>query len=258
MLQLRRTCTRETHARTMRPRPCGGVWYKRENPVYSFHYAMEFHLVLLLVVLYLSLYTVEADTKSHHSVLYTTTTFTDQRYAYKDEFGQLASYTNSSVTYVSGKLYEPPSNLFNCSLPNGTVTGLPEEPFIVFLQLDECHYEHARIAENIGALGIVFFSEATSTDLTLYHYPLKILVGLVTLSQEELRSLHGILDFSDTTLAVQVNKYSTIPTNSSTFYFVVFAFTVLVFLSLTWFCITYVRRCYDRCTTKRRRVSQYG
>ena len=42
--------------------------------------------------------------------------------------------------------------------------------------------------------------------------------------------------------------------STTTFYFVVFAFTILLLLSLTWFIFNYLRRCHNMYTTKRRRV----
>lgn len=42
--------------------------------------------------------------------------------------------------------------------------------------------------------------------------------------------------------------------STTTFYFVVFAFTILLLLSLTWFIFNYLRRCHHMYTAKRRRV----
>ena len=43
--------------------------------------------------------------------------------------------------------------------------------------------------------------------------------------------------------------------SATTFYFVVFAFTILLLLSLTWFVFNYLRRCHHMYTLKRQRVS---
>ena len=43
--------------------------------------------------------------------------------------------------------------------------------------------------------------------------------------------------------------------SATTFYFVVFAFTILLLLSLTWFVFNYLRRCHHMYTVKRQRVS---
>jgi len=43
--------------------------------------------------------------------------------------------------------------------------------------------------------------------------------------------------------------------SATTFYFVVFAFTILLLLSLTWFIFNYLRRCHHMYTVKRQRVS---
>ena len=42
--------------------------------------------------------------------------------------------------------------------------------------------------------------------------------------------------------------------SATTFYFVVFAFTILLLLSLTWFVFNYLRRCHHMYTVKRQRV----
>ena len=215
---------------------------------------MDISLYLVLVAVIIG---VSARTKQHHNVLYTTTTFTDPRYRYEDDFGQLASFSNTSVTTITGKIYEPPLSLFNCSqLPNVTdAVILPVEPFIVFVPLNECPYNQALIAEEMGALGILFHSDSTSSDLNVYRSPLKVVASLVTLTDKEINSLKGIFNFSGTTITIKIKQYSKIPTTSHTFYFVVFAFSVLVLLSLTWFFITYAKRCYDHCASRRRRVS---
>lgn len=44
--------------------------------------------------------------------------------------------------------------------------------------------------------------------------------------------------------------------SATTFYFVVFAFTILLLLSLTWFVFNYLRRCHHMYTVKRQRVSE--
>lgn len=43
--------------------------------------------------------------------------------------------------------------------------------------------------------------------------------------------------------------------SATTFYFVVFAFTILLLLSLTWFVFNYLKRCHHMYTVKRQRVS---
>ncbi len=195
-------------------------------------------------------------TKSHHTVLYTTTSFSDRSHIYLDDFGQLASFSNRSVSYITGRLYEPPASLFTCTQTNNLTAIAPSEPFIVFLSIQsDCLYTQARTAERLGALGVVFYSDESSPELDIYHEPLNVVVTLVTLTQQELVSLRAILDFNTTTISVTIKKFSNLPTNSHTFYFVVFAFSILVLLSLVWFFITYSRRCHDHYTTRRRRVS---
>lgn len=198
---------------------------------------------------------VYATTKQHYNVLYTVTTFSDVQHRFPINYGQVAAYSNTSTTYFRGKLYEPPDDLFSCSKnSNLTAAKVPNVPFMVFLPLSDCPHTQARIAEELGAVGIVFHS-SKSTSLDSYHSSLKVLVSVVTLTTHELSSLRGILNFSNTYITVTIKQSSTVPSNSHTFYFVVFAFTVLVVLSLAWFFITYARRCYDHYATRRRRVS---
>ena len=199
-------------------------------------------------------------TKSHYTTRYTTTSFIDKTHRYQEYDSQLASYTNDSVFSFTGKLYEPPNGLLTCSEHSNITDKLPDQPFIMFVPLPtsstKCNaYKKAQKAEELGATGIVFYYQRRSSQLELTRSSLKVVVTLVVLTEDELSLLKKEGNWTDTTIKIEIEDVSNYAGNQHTFYFVVFAFTVLVILSLTWFIITYTKRCHDYVTSKRRRVS---
>ena len=199
-------------------------------------------------------------TKSHYIRQYTTTSFIDKTHKYYEGESQLATYANNSVFTFTGKLYEPPNGLLTCSEHSNITYKLPDQPFIVFVPLPtsstKCNaYKKAQKAEELGATGIVFYSQRESSQLKLTRSSLKVVVTLVVLTEDEISLLKKEGNWTNTTIKIEIDEESSYVGNQHTFYFVVFAFTVLVILSLTWFIITYTKRCHDFITSKRRRVS---
>ena len=220
--------------------------------------------ILCSVVLLLCLILTIADCKSirttyaNYHTQYTRTEIYDNIESYSEDYGQLASFSNKSISSVSGRLYEPDS-LFGCTgLDSYNSTNqTPKRPFIVFLPLlTNCNpYVQSSYADEIGAVGVLFYSRKTSKSLTIYHTSLRVLVSLVTLTDDEVTSLKQLLKWNETNITLDIRESTYSIHKSHTFYFVVFAFSVLILLSVTWFIVTYIRRCHGVCVRKYRRVS---
>ena len=224
----------------------------------------EMGSILCSLVLLLCLILTIADCKSirttyaNYRSQYTRTQIYDNIESYSEDYGQLASFSNKSVSSVSGRLYEPDS-LFGCvglDAYNST-NRTPKRPFIVFLPLlTNCNpYVQSHYAEQIGAVGVLFYSTKTSNSLTIYHTSLSVVVSLVTLTDGEVTSLKQLLNWNETNITLDIRETTYSLHTSHTFYFVVFAFSVLILLSITWFIVTYFRRCHGICVQKYRRVS---
>ena len=175
--------------------------------------------------------------------------------------GSPATYSNRSrVSQVSGTLYDG-RNLVDCyplaerrTSANAT---FPPQPFVAFLPLSaECGNDHDMVLrlEKWDPLAVVFYTTSSTLVLGSYRQITKPVVVLIRLTPEELLYLSELLPPSNSTVTISTTAYREYPT-SQTFYFVVFAFSVLVLLSLTWFTVTYIRRCHDYCTRNRSRVS---
>ena len=224
----------------------------------------EMDSILIYLVLLLCLILTIADCKSirttyaNYHTQYTRTEIYDNIESYSEDYGQLASFSNKSVSSVSGRLYEPDS-LFGCvGLDSYNSTNqTPKRPFVVFLPLlTNCNpYVQSTYAEQIGAVGVLFYSRKTSKSLTIYHTSLSVLVSLVTLTDDEVTSLKQLLTWNETNITLDIRESTYSIHKSHTFYFVVFAFSVLILLSITWFIVTYIRRCHGICVQKYRRVS---
>lgn len=226
---------------------------------------MKTSFLYLLALLYQA--TLGKPTRERHSNSYTTSTYysyvviSDETYRFS-ESGQIASYSNVSLSEVRGRLYDA-GEYFNCIMiesrnANSTlsVPSRPPPPFIALIPLTECeHYTQVQYAQDIGAVGVLFYSSLSSSRLTGYHSTVSIVVASVVIKDHELESLRRVLDLNNTMITIQTKNKTTNYRTSQTFYFVVFAFSVLVLLSLTWFIITYVRRCHDYCARSHTRVS---
>ena len=89
-------------------------------------------------------------------------------------------------------------------------------------------------------------------------------IPVILLEDEDAGEIWSLDEFGNVTLTIEVIDPSldNTPSNglqdtrsATTFYFVVFAFTILLLLSLTWFVFNYLRRCHHMYTLKRQRVS---
>lgn len=213
-----------------------------------------------------------SSTKSTTLVYYSRVTIADHTYSY-EENGLLASYSNLTASQVSGLLYEPGASFSAtyCSqtvaenkrsplYPPRNMSGIPQVPYIMLLPLTSCdHYSLAQVAAREGAKGVLFYGASTSSSITSYHATrLSIPVAYIQMTENRLAVFRDLLDLKNSTITIRIRYYSANPRRSQTFYFVVFAFTVLVLLSLVWFTITYVRRCHSYCSRRYTRVSNIG
>lgn len=223
---------------------------------------MKTSLLCLLALLYQT--TLGKPVRERHSNSYTTSTYyshviiSDETYSFSED-GQIASYSNVSLTKFSGRLYDAGEH-FNCIMiqsRNANKTSpIPSPPFIALLPLTDCeHYTQVQFAQDIGAAGVLFYSSSSTSRLTGYHSTVSIVVAFVVIQDHEMESLRRVLDLNNTVITIQIKNRTTTYRTSQTFYFVVFAFSVLVLLSLTWFIITYVRRCHGYCSRNHTRVS---
>ena len=144
------------------------------------------------------------------------------------------------------------------------LTGF-EECTVVYYEGEHCNTGLIDLAKRVkeqDGRAMIFWTTHKDDDLKLlYNANVDIPVILV--------KNNGIIRYKDEsvrqvniTLTGQANFPTTRPTDggftnqrsTTTFYFVVFAFTILLLLSLTWFIFNYLRRCHHMYTAKRRRV----
>ena len=177
--------------------------------------------------------------------------------------GNIASYSNVSFVEISGPLYNANEN-FGCDLDNDTLP-LPQ-PFVLFAPLsDTCDDSvKALAAQKLGAAAVIFYTTDSRRTLIRRRIPdLKVAVTRITISRSSSIANALIRGSEEDVQPVNINGLSVQATiylsrnqpTSRTFYFVVFAFSLLILLSLMWFIISYVKRMLKQCTQRRRRVS---
>ena len=180
--------------------------------------------------------------------------------------GNIAGYSNVSFVELSGQLYNANED-FGCELDNETVPLSP--PFVLFAPLsDTCDdYAKALAAQKLGAAAVIFYTTDSRRTFTNKRMPdLKVAVTRITVSEsssianalisgseENVQPVDIQGQFVRATIYLSRNQ----PT-SRTFYFVVFAFSLLILLSLMWFIISYIKRMLRQCSQRRRRVSYHN
>ena len=190
--------------------------------------------------------------------------------------GTLATYSNASISSTTGILLAPGSS-FGCSdidiIPSVPGNGSnssdvssaeaskpasnPSEPFVVIVPKTACEdYYQAAYAASIGARAVVFYSTQSGT-LTSSLPILGIPVVYTGLSAEDKDTLEVLLGLENAQVTVELIDAYYYYRTQQTFYFVVFAFTMLILLSLVWFVVSYMRRCYDTVRTRRERVREF-
>ena len=191
--------------------------------------------------------------------------------------GTLATYSNASISSTSGVLLAPGSS-FGCSdmdttpsrpsindsnssdansVEAATPGPYPSQPFVVIIPKTACEdYYQAAHAARIGARAVVFYSTQSGT-LTSSLSILSIPVVYTALTAEDKNTLEVLLGLDNAEVTVELIDAYYYYRTQQTFYFVVFAFTMLILLSLVWFVVSYMRRCYDSFRSRRQRVREF-
>ena len=155
--------------------------------------------------------------------------------------------------------YIPPSNdsLNNYTLPSRTFLFAVMLPYQGRNGLCS-EYERAQTAHNNwGATGLIFrYSRDDPQGGSLRSRPSQEpqLSG-ITIVTVELERNDALLDRAryqpHVTITAHYHPFQT----SQTFYFIVFAFCILMLLSCLWFVMSYIKRCHYSIQRRRRRVS---
>jgi len=151
------------------------------------------------------------------------------------------------------------------SSPEDCYTLLPQfEDCTVVYYEEECSTNLIDLVQQVkerGGAAVIYRTDHKRDHLieTLHDHSIDITVILV--KDIEIRSFgHELISYVNITFKRQGTSTPPGPKDglgqrsTTTFYFVVFAFTILLLLSLTWFIFNYLRRCHHMYTTKRRRV----
>lgn len=167
--------------------------------------------------------------------------------------GDFASYARESE--VRGDLWIIDDSRFGCNGNASWDYSLRDaRDRIVLLELtDACSdYVQSVAVEETGAVGVVFY---TSSDRSLSSKPsgansVSITVALVMTNDDIANTFRNLRPAPQ----VQISEeHRRVTASSRTFYFVVFAFCILMGLSCLWFILSYIRRC---CHSARRRQRQ--
>lgn len=220
--------------------------------------------LLVLLVLAISAYESEAHSRYVYSQDYFRISLSVGKNRYQAD-GNIASYSNVSFAEISGQLYNANDD-FGCEVDNETVPLSP--PFVLFAPLsDACDdYVKALAAQKLGAAAVIFYTTDSRRTFTNKRIPdLKVAVTRITVSQSSKIANALISGSEEYVQPVDINGLSVQATiylsrnqpTSRTFYFVVFAFSLLILLSLMWFIISYVKRMLRQCSQRRRRVSHH-
>ena len=173
--------------------------------------------------------------------------------------GDFASYSNHPDTQESPLVFVPDD--FGCPTWNDTINTSSHPRFTLILRLtqDCTDYEQASAAQQLGAEAVIFYYTQGSEYDTLGPKPdsesrqIRIAVVSLELDEDDVREL---MANTSPTVSIQ-GEYRQSFQTSHTFYFVVFAFCILMLLSCLWFALSYIKRCHYNVQNRRRRVSTY-
>ena len=121
----------------------------------------------------------------------------------------------------------------------------------------------ARSVQQFHGSSVIFTIEDAEQGSFVYKNP-SLRIPVMFVNDEESQEFYATLR-DEVNVTVMIERFDT-PNpdtgngfnngrSATTFYFVVFAFTILLLLSLTWFVFNYLRRCHHMYTVKRQRVS---
>ena len=126
----------------------------------------------------------------------------------------------------------------------------------------------AEAVQQANGSAVIFTTENVELDgdaMIVYDRNPSLRIPLMFVNSAESEMFYGTLK-DEFNVTVTIDRLETPPSDNprngfnngrsaTTFYFVVFAFTILLLLSLTWFVFNYLRRCHHMYTVKRQRVS---
>lgn len=175
----------------------------------------------------------------------------------KTLIGDFASYSDRPNTDELPLVFVPDG--FGCPRWNDTINTSSNSRFTLILRLtqDCADYEQASAAQQLGAEGVIFYYTPGSVYNTLgpkpnsRSPPLPIAVVSLELEDDDVQVL---MANSSPTVSIQEQYRQSFQT-SHTFYFVVFAFCILMLLSCLWFALSYIKKCHYNVQNRRRRVS---
>ena len=177
-------------------------------------------------------------------------------------------YSNSRRNIESAPLYVLEDENVGCpgySLSDLNITlPSPNSYFVVMLPYvgtnEPCsEFIKAQTARNVwGASGIIFcYDPDDPRGGTLRDRPSRspMLSSITIVSMERLLANTPLQEWINTetpyvTIEAKYHQFQT----SQTFYFIVFAFCILMLLSCLWFVMSYVKRCHYNIQRRRRRV----
>ena len=171
--------------------------------------------------------------------------------------GSYAGYTSTSSesSTVQGDLLFL-DDAFGCPGWNGSVprpSNLADH--VVFLRRTQAcdDYKQALLVER--AEGLVFFYTSVGgiKFLSAGNNKLDTTVVIIELKEDYVEELKGLPEANTPMVIIRSSTKPVEP--SQTFYFVVFAFCILMALSCLWFVLSYLRKCCRNARTRQRPVS---
>ena len=120
----------------------------------------------------------------------------------------------------------------------------------------ECtNYEQASAAQRMGAEGVIFYYTPNAVDKSLDSTYTERLsdITVVVLGLDE-SDIDNLLSSGSPSARIDAFYRKSFFRTSHTFYFVVFAFCILMLLSCLWCILSYIRRCQYNVRNRRRRV----
>ena len=119
----------------------------------------------------------------------------------------------------------------------------------------------AEAVQNRNGSAVIITAEDKDEAAMRYAGAPSLIIPIILVSYKESIKFYNTLN-EERNLTAKIEIFTTDSGNgidnnrsATTFYFVVFAFTILLLLSLTWFVFNYLRRCHHMYTVKRQRVS---
>lgn len=177
----------------------------------------------------------------------------------------ITDYTSNTGDVPKAQLYVADDPTFGCPGGEGLNTSAlsPREPFVVLLSSASSYgscsdFTKARSISRWGASGLIFQLDRKNGWLEPDNRPSRDykLSSQITVVSVEIQTaiVEPLVHQSGITVSI-IGHYSQFQ-NSQTFYFIVFAFCILMLLSCLWFVMSYIKRCHYNIQRRRRRVSQ--